>query len=70
MANDQAAKARAFAELHVPGAPDSLGSAIAQAAYAVAARAAAEMLISGTYQSVADGLDYATLNAGMNHKSF
>jgi 2-methylisocitrate lyase-like PEP mutase family enzyme len=48
----------------------SLGSAIAQAAYAVAARAAAEMLTSGTYQSVADGLDYATLNSGMNHKSF
>jgi 2-methylisocitrate lyase-like PEP mutase family enzyme len=48
----------------------SLGSAIAQAAYAVAARAAAEMLTSGTYQSVADGLDYATLNADMHHKSF
>jgi 2-methylisocitrate lyase-like PEP mutase family enzyme len=44
----------------------SLGSAIAQAAYAVAARAATEMLASGTYQSVADGLDYAMLNAGMH----
>jgi 2-methylisocitrate lyase-like PEP mutase family enzyme len=48
----------------------SLGSAIAQAAYAMAARAATEMLTSGTYQSVADGLDYATLNAGMHHTSF
>jgi 2-methylisocitrate lyase-like PEP mutase family enzyme len=45
----------------------SLGSAIVQAAYAVAARAATEMLTSGTYDSVADGLDYATLNAGMHH---
>jgi len=48
----------------------SLGSAIAQAAYAVAARAATEMLTSGTYDSVADGLDYAAFNAGISHKSF
>jgi len=48
----------------------SLGSAIAQAAYAVAARAATEMLTSGTYDSVADGLDYAAFNAGISHKPF
>ena len=46
----------------------SLGSAIAQAAYAVAARAATEMLTSGTYDSVADGLDYAAFNKGISHK--
>ncbi len=40
----------------------SLGSAIAQAAYAVAARAATELLTSGTYDSVADGIAYDTMN--------
>jgi 2-methylisocitrate lyase-like PEP mutase family enzyme len=40
----------------------SLGSAIAQAAYAVAARAAAELLQKGTYESVADALPYGELN--------
>ena len=34
----------------------SLGSAIAQAAYAVAVRAATELLTSGTYNSVAGGI--------------
>ncbi|GAA3571792.1 isocitrate lyase/phosphoenolpyruvate mutase family protein [Nonomuraea rosea] len=58
-----------------PGAPDvaalagagvarvSLGSAVAQAAYAVARRATAELLGAGTYGSVADALDYGELNA-------
>jgi 2-methylisocitrate lyase-like PEP mutase family enzyme len=40
----------------------SLGSAIAQAAYAVAARAAAELLSDGTYHSSADGIPYGELN--------
>jgi 2-methylisocitrate lyase-like PEP mutase family enzyme len=43
----------------------SLGSAIAQAAYAVAARAATELLTDGTYDSCAPGLDYQTVNAAM-----
>ncbi len=41
----------------------SLGSAIAQAAYAVAARAATEMIEKGTYDSCADTLPYGELNA-------
>jgi hypothetical protein len=40
----------------------TLGSAIAQAAYAVAVRAATELLTSGTYDSVADGIAYDTMN--------
>ncbi|MEV0381482.1 isocitrate lyase/phosphoenolpyruvate mutase family protein [Nonomuraea sp. NPDC050643] len=40
----------------------SLGSAIAQAAYATAALAAAEALGEGTYETLAGGLDYGTLN--------
>jgi len=40
----------------------SLGSAIAQAAYAVAARAAAELVTSGSYEACRDGLDYDTMN--------
>lgn len=55
--------APATAELAAAGAVRiSLGSAIAQAAYRVAARAAAELLADGTYQSVADGIDYRTMN--------
>ena len=51
------------AELAAAGAVRiSLGSAIAQAAYAVAVRAATEMLTSGTYDSVADGIAYGTMN--------
>jgi 2-methylisocitrate lyase-like PEP mutase family enzyme len=57
-----------------PGAPDiaalaragarriSAGSAIAQAAYALAAQAAAEMLQAGTYESMRSTLDYGQLN--------
>lgn len=41
----------------------SLGSGVAQAAYAIAQRAAVELFAVGTYDSVTDGLDYGTLNA-------
>jgi 2-methylisocitrate lyase-like PEP mutase family enzyme len=41
----------------------SLGSAIAQAAYAVAARATTELLTKGTYDSCADALPYGEFNA-------
>jgi 2-methylisocitrate lyase-like PEP mutase family enzyme len=44
----------------------SLGSAIAQAAYGLAGRAAAEMLSAGTYDSCAGGLPYDTLNAALS----
>lgn len=40
----------------------SVGSAVAQAAYAVARRAAVELATSGTYDALADGVDYAELN--------
>lgn len=40
----------------------SLGSAVAQAAYAVAQRAASELLAAGTYDSLAGALDYGALN--------
>jgi 2-methylisocitrate lyase-like PEP mutase family enzyme len=51
------------AELAAAGAVRiSLGSAIAQAAYAVAVRAATELLTRGTYDSVADGIAYNTMN--------
>jgi 2-methylisocitrate lyase-like PEP mutase family enzyme len=43
----------------------SLGSAIAEAAYAVAARAATEMLTLGTYDSVKDAIPYGTMNAAL-----
>jgi 2-methylisocitrate lyase-like PEP mutase family enzyme len=55
--------APSVAELAAAGAVRiSLGSAIAQAAYAVAARTATEMLTSGTCDSVAGGIAYNTLN--------
>jgi len=51
------------AELAAAGAVRiSLGSAIAQAAYAVAVRATTELLTSGTYDSVAGGIAYDTMN--------
>ncbi|MEU8354536.1 isocitrate lyase/phosphoenolpyruvate mutase family protein [Nonomuraea sp. NPDC048882] len=51
------------AELAAAGvARVSVGSAIAQSAYAVAARAAAELLGDGTFDTLADGLAYSTLN--------
>ncbi|GLZ80335.1 2-methylisocitrate lyase [Actinorhabdospora filicis] len=41
----------------------SLGSGVAQAAYAVARKAALELAASGTYDSVADAINYGELNA-------
>jgi 2-methylisocitrate lyase-like PEP mutase family enzyme len=41
----------------------SLGSAVAQAAYALAARATEELLVAGTYDTTAAGLAYVDLNA-------
>jgi 2-methylisocitrate lyase-like PEP mutase family enzyme len=41
----------------------SLGSAVAEAAYAVASRAAEELLTRGTYVSVENGVAYGELNA-------
>lgn len=41
----------------------SLGSSVAEAAYGVAQRAAAELLASGTYHAVAEVADYGELNA-------
>ncbi|GIG36849.1 isocitrate lyase/PEP mutase family protein [Cellulomonas pakistanensis] len=40
----------------------SLGSTVAEAAYAVARRAAAELLASGTYGVLAEAMDYAELD--------
>jgi 2-methylisocitrate lyase-like PEP mutase family enzyme len=58
--------APSVAELAAAGAVRiSLGSAIAQAAYAVAARAATELLTSGTYESTADGIAYGEMNASV-----
>jgi 2-methylisocitrate lyase-like PEP mutase family enzyme len=41
----------------------SLGSGVAQAAYAVVRQATAELRTTGTYDSLASGVDYAALNA-------
>ena len=41
----------------------SLGSAVAEAAYAVARKAAEELLTQGTYLSVENGVAYGELNA-------
>lgn len=43
----------------------SVGSAIAQAAYALTRRAALELLGPGTYDALAGGLGYAALNAAL-----
>ncbi|MDT0266257.1 isocitrate lyase/phosphoenolpyruvate mutase family protein [Streptomyces sp. DSM 44915] len=52
------------AELAAAGAARlSLGSAVAQAAYATAARAAGEFLTTGGYQPLTPALDYGDLNA-------
>ncbi|MER6082589.1 isocitrate lyase/phosphoenolpyruvate mutase family protein [Streptomyces sp. NPDC001833] len=45
----------------------SIGSAIAQAAHAATRRAARELLESGTYESLAGGLDYGDLNRLLGH---
>jgi len=44
----------------------SLGSAIAQAAYGLAGRAATEMFTDGTYDSSVNGFEYAAMNAAMS----
>lgn len=44
----------------------SLGSSVAEAAYGVARRAAEEAYGTGTYQALADTLDYGTINALMS----
>lgn len=41
----------------------SLGSGVAQSAYAAARRAAEELLGKGSYGSLADGIEYPDLNA-------
>lgn len=40
----------------------SLGTAVAQSAYALARQAATEMLTEGTYNALGDAVDYGTLN--------
>jgi 2-methylisocitrate lyase-like PEP mutase family enzyme len=45
----------------------SVGSALAESAYAVAQRAARELLTAGTYTSLADPLPYPTINALIRH---
>ncbi|MDP9826222.1 isocitrate lyase/PEP mutase family protein [Kineosporia succinea] len=40
----------------------SLGTALAQAAYAVAQRSAIELLSKGSYDELAEGIDFGTLN--------
>jgi hypothetical protein len=51
-------RARLFRSLH-----GGTSAGVAQAAYAVAWRAARELLADGTYAALADGLDYGELNA-------
>ena len=46
----------------------SLGPAIAQKAYGVAARAAAELLTDGTYDSSADGIAYDEMNNALSKR--
>jgi 2-methylisocitrate lyase-like PEP mutase family enzyme len=60
MAGPGAPTVAELAELGV--ARISLGAAVAQAAYAVAAAATRELLTEGTYTSVADAFDYFKLN--------
>lgn len=63
--------APAVSDLAAAGAARvSLGSAIAEAAYAVAARAATELITNGTYDATAGGIAYTMMNdlvaAGVN----
>jgi 2-methylisocitrate lyase-like PEP mutase family enzyme len=46
----------------------SLGSAIAEAAYGLAARAAAELFISGTYDTSANGFGYKAMNDALSRQ--
>lgn len=58
--------AASVAELGALGvARISLGSSVAQAAYAVARRAATEVLTAGTFDALADAAEYNELNALM-----
>jgi len=43
----------------------SVGTAIAQAAYGLAQRAAVELLTKGTYDALGDGLDFGVVNAAV-----
>lgn len=45
----------------------SLGSSVAETAYAVVRRATEETLSTGTYTTLTDALDYASLNTLMRH---
>ncbi|GIH18221.1 isocitrate lyase/PEP mutase family protein [Rugosimonospora africana] len=63
LAGPGAPSVRQLADLGV--ARVSLGSAVAEAAYAVARRAAEEALTSGTYASLAGGFDYSAINTLM-----
>ena len=47
----------------------SLGSGIAQAAYAVASRAARELFTGGTYTSITGGIEYDEMNALLDRPS-
>jgi 2-methylisocitrate lyase-like PEP mutase family enzyme len=47
----------------------SLGSGIAEAAYAVVRRAVREALTSGTYASIADSIPYGELNGLLSHSA-
>ncbi|WP_250001947.1 isocitrate lyase/phosphoenolpyruvate mutase family protein [Actinoplanes sp. M2I2] len=65
-----AASAPGVAELASLGvARVSLGSVVAEAAYAVVRRAAEEALTTGTYAAVADALDYGWLNDLMTRRT-
>jgi 2-methylisocitrate lyase-like PEP mutase family enzyme len=46
----------------------SVGSGITQAAHALIHRATRELLMAGTYDSLADGLDYGELNTLLGRK--
>jgi 2-methylisocitrate lyase-like PEP mutase family enzyme len=46
----------------------SLGPAIAQAAYGLAARAAAELFTTGTYDLSANGIEYETMNNALSER--
>jgi 2-methylisocitrate lyase-like PEP mutase family enzyme len=46
----------------------SLGSAVAQAAYGVAARATRELLVDGSYDSTADGIGYDETNNALTSR--
>ena len=61
MAGVGAPSVKEFADLGV--ARVSVGAGLAEVAYAVTKRGAEEVLSSGTYESLAGGLNYGDLNA-------